>query len=195
LIIVIQKSDNAMKYFPYVLSVLSLGFALQVRAQHPVRIVSGMIAWDDGTLTPKENKYKLFTDSLDRNLQTHPKDTTSLFFRALLYLRFNSIMANPDLSSTKATNNLRTAKAMTDRADSLKMKSFYLKVLRAEICRELNGRYAPVDLWRYTDQQAAERKKNHLYYMNLANKYYDELAVLDSANAYDYQKLKVKNGY
>jgi hypothetical protein len=195
LIIVIQKSDNAMKYFPYVLSVLSFGLALQVSAQHTVRVVSGMIALDDGTLTPKENKYKLFTDSLDRNLQTHPKDTTSLFFRALLYLRFNSIIANPDLSSTKATNNLRTAKAMTDRADSLKMKSFYLKVLRAEICRELNGRYAPVDLWRYTDQQAAERKKNHLYYMNLANKYYDELAVLDSANAYDYQKLKVKSGY
>ncbi|MEO6520048.1 MAG: hypothetical protein ABIN91_00090 [Mucilaginibacter sp.] len=104
-------------------------------------------------------------------------------------------MANPDLGSTKATNNLRTAKAMTDRADSLKMKSLYLKVLRAEICRELNSRYAPVDLWRFTDQQAAERKKKHLYYMELANKYYDELAVLDSANAYDYQKLQVKSDY
>lgn len=182
-----------MKYFPYVLSVLSLGLVLQGSAQHPVRVVSGMIALDDGTLTPKENKYKLFTDSLDRNLQTHPKDTTSLFFRALLYIRFNSIMANPDLSSTRATNNLRTAKAMADQADSLKMKSFYLKVLRAEVCKELNGRYAPVDFWRYTNQQATERKKKYLYYIDLANKYYDELAVLDSANAYDYQKLKVKS--
>jgi hypothetical protein len=181
-----------MKYF---LTLLSLGLVLQVDAQHLVRVVSGMIALDDGTLAPKENKYRPFTDSLDHHLQMHPADTTSLFFRALLYLRFNSLMANPDLTSSRATNNLRTAKGMVDRADSLKMKSFYLKVLRAEVCRELNGRYAPVDLWRYTSQEAAERKKKYLYYMELANKYYDEVAVLDSANGYDYQKLKVKSGW
>jgi hypothetical protein len=101
-------------------------------------------------------------------------------------------VALPDLSNNQATDKLLLARKMADRADSLKMQRFNLKVLRAQICKELTNRYAPMDLWRFTDKQIAERKKRFEYFKVLANRYYGELPMLDKANAYDYQKLKVK---
>jgi hypothetical protein len=161
-------------------------------AQPGTRIVAGQISLDDKSLAPKEMKYAKLIDSLNRNLKSNPNDTTSLFYRSLLYLRYNSVIAVPDLSSNQATDKLLLAKKMADRADSLQMQRFNLKVLRAQICKELTNRYAPMDLWRFTDKQIAERKKRFEYFKVLANRYYDELAMLDKANAYDYQKLKVK---
>jgi hypothetical protein len=90
-----------------------------IQAQPKVRVVAGMIALDDGTVTPKEVKYVKLVDSLNRNLKTDPNDTTNLFYRALLYLRYNSLAANPDLTSNQATGNLLQANKMVDRADSL----------------------------------------------------------------------------
>lgn len=63
---------------------------------------------------------------------------------------------------------------------------------RAQICKELTNRYAPIETWRFNAQQMADRKKRYDYYKMLANNYYDELARLDKRNAYDYSRMKVK---
>ncbi len=81
---------------------------------------------------------------------------------------------------------------MAERADSLKMQNFDLKVLRAQVYRELTNRYAPIEIWRFNAKPMADRKKKFDYYKGLTNIYYDELAVLDKKNVYDYQKMKVK---
>lgn len=174
-----------------VLVIMLIFFSRRIsQAQPPIRIVSGQISLND--FTPTEAKYKPFTDSLERNLKSNPNDTTSLFYRSLLYLQFNRLVAKPDLSTNEPAGKLLIAKQMSDRADSLKMKSFNLKVLRAQLCKELTYRYAPADRWRFTTAQLATRKQQFDYYKQLANRYYDELADLDKRNAYDYQRLKVK---
>ncbi|HEK21113.1 MAG TPA: hypothetical protein ENO28_11740 [Bacteroidetes bacterium] len=166
--------------------------AASIKAQPPVKIAAGVIYLNDGTSAPNEKKYAPFIDSLERNLKSNPNDTTGLFYRSLLYLRFNSVVAIPDLSNSQAANKLLLARRMADRADSLRMQSFNLKVLRAQIAKELTNRYAPMDLWRFTEKQIAERKKKFEYFKGLANAYYDKLALIDKDNAYDYQRLKVK---
>lgn len=165
-------------------------------AQLPVQVRSGLIDINDGTIgKPNANKYSALTDSLDKNLKTHPNDTSSLFFRAVLYLSFNKVMVNPDLGNKIAFNNLIIAKNMAEKAITLKMQNFYLKVLRAEIYRELSFRLGGDESWKFNSKQIADRRKQFNQYKELANKYYDELAVLDNGNAYDYQKLKVTNKY
>ncbi|WDF77113.1 hypothetical protein PQ469_24825 [Mucilaginibacter sp. KACC 22773] len=160
------------------------------QAQPPVKVVSGIIFVGNSSLERNESKYAPFIDSLDRKLKANKNDTTSLFYRALFYVQYNSFVLNPDLETNQAINRLLLARKMVDRADSLKMQSVSLKVLRAQICNELVSRYAPIETWRFNDKQLAERKKKHDYYKELANQYYDELAQLDPDNAYDYQKLK-----
>lgn len=165
-------------------------------AQLPVQVRSGSIYINDGAIgSPKLNKYAALTDSLDKNLKLHPNDTASLFFRAVLYLRSNSVIANPDLGNKLAFNNLVTAKNMAEKAITLKMQNFYLKVLRAEIYRELTYRLGGDQSWKFNSKQITQRRTQFNSYKELANKYYDELAVLDNGNAYDYQKLKVTNKY
>ncbi|PAW95177.1 hypothetical protein CKK33_17395 [Mucilaginibacter sp. MD40] len=171
------------------LLLISIG---SVKGQVKVKIESGQIFVNDPWKRPDERKLQPFADSLDRNLNVHPNDTTSLFYRALLYLQFNKFIVNPDLSTNRATNKLLLAMAMAGRADSLRMQNFNLKVLRAQIAKELTNRYAPMDLWRFTEKQIAERKKKFEYFKGLANAYYDKLALIDKDNAYDYQRLKVK---
>ena len=161
-----------------------------VSAQPKVKVVNGLISLDDFSPTPK--KYALFTDSLDKKLKSNPKDTTSLFFRALLYLQFNSFQVEPDLGSNVATQRLTIAREMTDRADRLQMKSFNLKVLKAQICKELTNRYAPIEVWRFNAAQLAARKKKFDYYKGLANRDYTELETIDKSNAYAYHRLMVK---
>jgi hypothetical protein len=177
--------------FTYVMLFSLAIAAIPAKAQLHVKVVAGMISLDDGTYSPNQKQYASFIDSLDLNLKAHPNDTTSLFYRALLYLQYNSFIINPDLSTNQATNKLLLARKMVDRADSLKMQSFYLKVLRAQLCRELTTRYAPIEIWQFNNKQMADRKKKYDYFKSLANRYYDELAILDKRNTYDYQKLKL----
>ena len=160
------------------------------QAQPRIKVVDGMISLDD--FAPSEKKFARVTDSLERNHNIHPNDTTSLCYRAVLFLQYNNFIVNPDISTNQATNELLLAKKMADRADSLKMQRFELKIVRAQICRELTNRYAPVGTWRFNDKQMADRKKKFDYYRGLANTYYDRLAILDKRNAYYYKKLKVK---
>jgi len=66
-----------------------------VNAQPPVKVRNGLIYMDDDTLSPNQKKYQLLTDSLDRNLKLNANDTTSLFYRSVLLLRYNSMIAKP----------------------------------------------------------------------------------------------------
>jgi hypothetical protein len=155
-----------------------------------------LIDINDGTIgKPNANKYSALTDSLDKVLKLHPNDTTSLFLRSVLYLSFNKVMVNPDLGNKIAFNNLIIAKNMAEKAITLKMQNFYLKVLRAEIYRELTYKLGGDESWKFNGNQIADRRKQFNQYKELSNKYYDELAVLDNRNAYDYQKLKVTAKY
>ena len=160
------------------------------QAQLPVKVVSGQIFLSG--IAPSEVKYKSVTDSLDRKLKLNPNDTTFLYYRAVLYLVFNSLIAKPDLTSNEPTDKLLIAKKPSDRADSLKMKSLDLKILSAQICKELTYRYAPAESWRFNAAQMAARKKKFDYYKDIANQRYEQLATLDKRNAYDYQRLKIK---
>jgi hypothetical protein len=165
-------------------------------AQLPVQVRSGLIYINDGTIgNPKPAKYAALSDSLDKNLKLHPNDTTSLFLRGVLYLNLNSVIANPDLGNKMAFNNLITTKNMVEKAVTLKMQNFYLKVLRAEIYRNLTFRLSSDQSWKLNNNQITQRRSQFNSYKELANKYYDELAVIDKENAYDYQKLRVTNNY
>jgi hypothetical protein len=165
-------------------------------AQLPVQVRSGVIYINDGTIgSPKPNKYAALTDSLDKNLKLHPNDTTSLFIRGVLYLSLNRVVVNPDLGNKIAFENLVIAKNLAEKAVNLKMQNFYLRVLRAEIYRELAYRLAGDQSWKFNSKQITQRRSQFNSYKELANKYYDELAQQDKNNAWDYQKLKVKGDY
>ncbi|QEC78863.1 hypothetical protein [Mucilaginibacter ginsenosidivorax] len=167
----------------------------EVHAQLKVRVVSGIIDINDGPLYRNANKYASLSDSLDKNLKANPKDTTSLFFRALLYLKSNDVIAKPYQRTKGTLENLTIAKNMAEKAVSLKMQDFNLKVLRAEIYKELVYRFTGDESWMFNSKQKNERKALFNNYKELANKYYDELIQLDNQNAYDYEKLKIKDNY
>lgn len=128
-------------------------------------------------------------------MKLHPSDTTCLYLRSVLYLSLNKIEVNPDLGSKITFDNLVIAKKMTEKAANLKMQNFYLRVLRAEIYKELTYRLAGDKSWKLNSQQISERRNWFNDYKHLANQYYDELALLDKRNAYDYIKLKVMINY
>lgn len=100
-----------------ILLIISIQFSW---AQPHIKVVSGQITLDD--FTPTEAKYKPATDSLDRKIKLNPNDTTALFYRAVLYLSFNSIIARPDQTTNEPADKLLSAKKMADRADSLNEK-------------------------------------------------------------------------
>ncbi len=175
--------------------IILLVSSLSAHAQLRIKVVYGSIGIDDGSLTPNEKKYAVLTDSLDRNLKIHSNDTTSLFLRALLYLRYNSLIAKPYSADKIALENLEIAKKMAERAISLNMKNFNLKILRAQIYKELIYRFAGDESWKYNSKQIAERRELFNSYKELANKCYDDLAEMDKRNTYDYQQLKVGSIY
>lgn len=168
-------------------------------AQLRFKVAAGLIYIDSGDFSalkkPDEKKYAGLTDSLNKNLKVNPNDTTSLFFRALLYLSFNDIKAKPYQRTNGALENLTTAKKMAEKAVSLKMQNLNLKILRAEIYRELTYRFTGDESWMFSNKQKAERKGLFNNYKALANKYYDDLAESDRHNAYDYQRLKITDNY
>lgn len=168
---------------------------LRASAQPPVKVVAGLIYMNDGTSAPNQKMYPKLTDSLDNNLKKNNKDTGSLFYRALLYLRYNSGGAKPYQLSKGAMENLEVAKNMVERADSLKMQALNLKILRAEIYRELCYRFTGDESWQLNGKQIASRRTKFNGYKDLANKYYDDLAQLDKRNAYAYLQLKINYKY
>jgi hypothetical protein len=186
-----------MKYYLFYLTgALLMISAMSTNAQLKVKVASGLIYINDGSFgKPNGKKYAILTDSLDKNLKTHLNDTTSLYYRALLYLTFNDLKAKPFQGEKGALENLTIAKKMAEKAVTLEMKNFDLKILRAQVYKELTYRFTGDESWKYNSKQIADRKALFNTYKNLANKYYDELAVIDKENAYDYQKLKVTDNY
>jgi hypothetical protein len=168
-------------------------------AQLKVKVSGGLIYIDEGSFgglkKPDEKKYIGLTDSLDKNLKLNPNDTTSLYLRAVLYLSFNNMNAKPYQRTNGALANLTIAKDMAEKAVALKMHNFNLKVLRAGIYRELVYRFTGDESWMFNSEQKAERRKLFNDYKEAANKYYNELAKLDSRNAYSYQQLLIKDNY
>jgi hypothetical protein len=179
----------------YIITLTLFFNSISAHAQLRTKVVSGLISIDDGAMIPSEKKYTSLIDSLDKNLKVSPNDTTSLFLRALLYLSFNDLKAKPYQGAKGALENLTTAKNMAEKALNLKMQNFNLKVLRAQVYKELTYRFTGDESWKYNSKQIADRKHLFNTYKELANKYYDELAEADKSNAYDYQKLKVKANY
>lgn len=173
--------------------------SMSTRAQLRVTVKAGLIYIDDNPFgavkPPDEKKYLKLADSLNMNLKVHPNDTTSLFQRAMLYLSFNEAMAKPYQRTPGTLENLTIAKNMAEKAFNLKMQDFRLKVLRAQIYKELTYRFTGDESWMFNSKQKAERKLLFDNYKALANKYYDELAQLDPHSAYDYQRFKIKDNY
>lgn len=176
-------------------SAMSLFCPIEVNAQIAVRVESGMIYINDGSFKPNPQKYTALADSLDKKIKINDNDTTSLFFRSLLFLSFNGLNAKPFPGEKGALENLIAAKQLAEKAISLKMQNFNLKVLRAQIYKELTYRFTSDQAWQYNSKQVADRRKQFNTYKELANKYYSELAEVDKANANDYEKLKVKYNY
>ncbi|WP_429378353.1 hypothetical protein [Mucilaginibacter sp. UYCu711] len=154
-----------------------------------------MIYINDGSYRPDPKKYIALADSLNKKLKLNDQDTTSAYYRALLYLNFNDLKSVPFPGDKTAFTNLVVAKVLADRAISLKMKNINLKIVRAQICKELAYRYSGDESWKYNTKQIADRRAQFNSYKELANKYYTELAELDKPNAYDYDKLRVNYNY
>jgi hypothetical protein len=161
-------------------------------AQFNTKVASGQVVIDDGTLTPNENHYTGVLDRLKENLRKNPHDTTSLYLSSVLLLRFNSLMARPDLTNVRYLNNLLIGLQLADLADSLNMKDFKLKVIKAQLCKEITYRLSPAEPWRYNKQELADRRIKYLFYKNKTNSYLDQLAGIDTPDAYDFQRQKIK---
>lgn len=163
--------------------------------QLQTKIVAGQLMINDGALTPRLQKYGPLADSLDKVLVKKADDSTSLFNRALLLDLFNNVFAKPAAIDKSAFVNLERARSLVERAIGLKMTDFRLKVLRAQVYRDLTYRYSGDATYMYNSQQIADRRAQFSSYQSLANKCYDELAAFDPKNANDFQKLKVKLNY
>ncbi|SRR5260221_5973523 len=183
-------------YLFYLTVVLLMTGIISANAQLKLKVENGIIYINDGSFgKPNEKKYSVLTDSLDKNLKINSNDTTSLFYRAILYLVFNDHVAKPFQGQKGALENLTKAKNMAEKAIELKMQNFNLKVLRAQIYKELAYRFLGDEAWRYNSSQIKDRRNLYNKYKELANQYYEELAELDKVNAYDYQKLTVTGNY
>lgn len=161
----------------------------------PLKVESGLLHINDGSFKPDPQKYVLVTDSLNKALKISDKDTTALFLRSALYLSFNNLRAKPSPIDKSALENLVIAKNLAEKAIDLKMKAFNLKVLHAQLYRELTYRFTGDESWKYNAKQIAERKSQFNTYKERANSCYAELMEIDKPNAYDYEKLKVKYNY
>ncbi|MCO5946735.1 hypothetical protein NAF19_07530 [Mucilaginibacter sp. RT5R15] len=180
-------------------SFLILAFLFFVKvsaiAQPPTRIIAGKVLINDGTMKFTAAKFRPIVDSLDKVLKVHPTDTISLFYRALFYSLSNNLMARPYQKENSALDNLIIGKSQIEKAISLGMSDFKTRVLRAQIYGDIAYRYTGDESWMFNKKQIADRKTQYNSFKELANKYYDELAVLDKGNAYDYQKLRITANY
>jgi hypothetical protein len=176
----------------YLVLLLMLVGTLPSFAQLNVVIENGTIYIKQSTYGPPDpRKYSPLADSLEKELKVNPKDTTSLFERALILEQLNNQLAKATSYTRNPISNLTIAKDLTEHAVALKMTDFRLKVLRAQIYKDLAYRFSVSESWKFTSKQISERKVKYNTYKELANKYYDELVKLDKDNSYDYQRLKV----
>lgn len=171
-------------------------FCNNLKAQVPIKIVNGQIVRNDGTFGKfQTQKYKSLVDSLNKSLKLKPTDTTSLFTLATIHLLSNDFLSKPYQREKDALENLILAKDMVENALNYGMQGLYLKILRAQIYRELVYRFTGDESWMFDSKQTTVRRKQFNSYKELVNKYYQELALYDPSRAYDYNKLKVTDVY
>jgi len=144
---------------------------------------------------PSKDKYKKVIDSLDKNLKATPKDTTSLFYRSLLYYTYNQMLAAPYQRTKGTLENLTIAKDMIEKAINNNMKDFRAKILRAQIYSQLCYRFTGDESWMFNNDQIISRRKQFNGFREKANQYYEELAKLDPQNAHEYSKMKLTRNY
>jgi hypothetical protein len=180
-------------YLKYFILVPLIFGAFTTKAQLEIKVGNGLIYINDRNLGHLNfNKYSPLIDSLDKSLKLHPNDTTSLFERALLFEQFNNQLAKATSLTREPIENLTIAKDLAEHAMVLNMKDIRLKVLQAQIYKDLVYRFSFNESWKFTSKEILERKQKRNTYKELANNYYDELALIDKDNAYNYEKLKVK---
>ncbi|WP_316848918.1 hypothetical protein [Pedobacter agri] len=179
-------------------SVLSIIFPYLSYAQLPsLRIIEGTIrTLEFGMLlVPPKDKYKRIIDSLEQNLKKSPNDTTSLFYRSLLYYSYNQKMAEPAQGTKGTLENLTIAKNMIEKAISEKMTNKNAKILRAQIYAELCYRFLGDEKWMFSPAVIQSRRKLFETYKAKANDSYDELIKSNINESYVLEKKKVKEGY
>lgn len=176
----------------------ALHFTINTKAQLPAtKTYSGQVRTvEDGMITvPPPTKYKKLTDSLDENLKKQPNDTTSLFYRSLIYYSYNQLLAEPYQRTEGTLEKLTIAKGMIEKSITLGMKDLRARQLRAQIYAELCYRFTGDENWMFNKAQIATRKQLFNTYKDATNRYFDELAQDDKVNAYDYSKKKVTFKY
>jgi len=178
---------------PILISFVLMIVASKVSAQPNIVVENGQIYIKTSAFgPPNPSTFKPLTDSLDKRLKLNSNDTSCLFQRALLLEQFNNQLAKAASYTKDPIENLSVARDMAEHAVELQMKDLKLKILRAQVYKDLVYRYSVSESWKFTSKQVAERKVKCDNYKALANKYYDELALLDAGNAYDYERLKIK---
>ncbi|GGA95686.1 hypothetical protein [Mucilaginibacter rubeus] len=161
-----------------------------LKAQLPIIIANGQLRLNDGSfLKPDSKRYIAYTDSLEFKLKSNLSDTTALFHRAFLYSVFNSILFYPYPGESHVMQDLLKAKNLADKALSLKMRDFKIKVLLAQICSELCYQYSNDQNWKFTVKQIIERRNQFGIFKKLTNEYYTDAISADPANAYEYERI------
>jgi len=182
-----------MKSKAFYLLLLLINGSFRANAQLNVAVKNGIIYIENGGVgRPDPRKYGGVIDSLEKNIKTHPNDTTSLFERALLFEQLNNQLAKPSTYSKDPIEFLTIAKNIVEHAVTLQMKDIRLKILHAQIFRDLVYQFSVSESWKFTSKQISDRQEKYLRYKAAANSCYEELSVLDKRNAYDYLRLKVK---
>jgi len=161
------------------------------------KTINGLIVTVEDNLlnSPPKGKYAKTADSLDKKLIKNPNDTTSLFYRALIYYVHNQMLAEPYQHTKGTLENLTKAKTQIEHALKAGMTDFRAKQLRAQIYNELCFRFTDDQSWMFTKAQMVSRKNLFENYKIMANRYLDELALQDKSSAYQYTKRKVSYIY
>ncbi len=186
-----------MKIIPSFLKLATLIILLPKPSFSQLKIVidNGMVRIEDGSLFFMPGNYRTIADSLDEVLKSGRGDTTVLFECALIYDQSNNQLAKPVPGDKDAFEHLLKAGDLVEKAFELKMRALTLKILRAQIYRDLTYRFIDDQSWKFNSEEIQRRRALFNNYKTLANKYYSQLAQLDKNNAWDYQRLNVKTKY
>ena len=146
-------------------------------------------------VVPPLKKYDKLIDSLDKNLKLNPADTTSLFYRALIYYSYNQMLAQPAQRTKGTLENLTLAKNMIEKAIDLKMKDFRAILLKAQIYNELCYRFSGDERWMFSSNEIANRRKLFEIYQAKNNSSYDLIRKSDMSHAHLYDKKEINYQY
>jgi hypothetical protein len=182
----------------YLITIVAIIYTQIIFAQLPaLRIVDGALRTVESgmLLVPPKDKYKKIIDSLDKNIKKSPNDTTSLFYRALLYYSYNQKIAEPAQSTKGTLEKLTIAKDMIEKAIAEKMNDKNAKILRAQIYAELCYRFSGDEKWMFDASEIVRRRKLFENYKAITNRYYTNLILFYPDSEPIYAKKKIEYIY